>query len=673
MRTGLPSSPGPLRRRERAGRTVRGRALRETMAHVPHTDQTHPDLGVDTAVRRVRDHLAALELPFETATAGEDRAERERTLHQIEDYVLPRLDSLDAPLLAVVGGSTGAGKSTLVNALVGHEVSRSSALRPTTRQPLLLHNPADAHWFTGPRVLPDLARVTVHRDASAGPVEPDQSAMDTVALVAEPALPAGIALVDAPDIDSVADQNRALARQLLEAADLWIFTTTAHRYADAVPWQLLDQAAARDITVAVVLGRVPEGAAADITPDLQRMLTERGLGDARIHVIPETRFDERGLLPAEHVEGLRTWLEMLAADAQARGAVARRTVDGVLGQLAARVAELARAEEDQRHAADLLARVVGDSTQQAVDRVHEATSDGTLLRGEVLARWQDFVGTGEFFRGVETAIGRVRDRLGALVRGRPAPAEEVETALETGLHAVMVEAAAAAAEQIERRWAAEPAGRALVAGRDLGALPADTSERAAAVVRDWQSDVLALIREEGAGKRTRARLAATGVNGAAVALMVISFASTGGLVGLEIGIAGGAAVVGQKLLESIFGEDAVRRMARRANELLERRVRALLETVLADRFLPLLRLDREPQATEELRALVPVLRRGVDAGLDGPGGPAPEAPARHDAAAPAPADDAAPAPAAALDAADTDTDTDAPARPEAGEHEEGTR
>ena len=142
--------------------------------------------------------------------------------------------------------------------------------------------------------------------------------------------------------------------------------------------------------------RVPEGAAADITPDLQRMLTERGLADARIHVIPETRFDERGLLPQEHVAGLRAWLETLAADAQARGAVARRTVDGVLGQLAARVADLARAEEEQRHAADLLARIVGDSTDQAVGRVREATSDGTLLRGEVLSRWQDFVGTGEF-------------------------------------------------------------------------------------------------------------------------------------------------------------------------------------------------------------------------------------------------------------------------------------
>ena len=588
----------------------------------PYTAPAGPvtGIGVDTAVRRVRAHLDAVELPFATPTAEADRAERERTRHQIDDYVLPRLDSLDAPLLAVVGGSTGAGKSTLVNALVGHEVSRSSALRPTTRQPLLLHHPEDAHWFTGPRVLPDLARVTVHRSEAAGPVEPDSGAMDTVALVAEPSLPAGIAIVDAPDIDSVADANRALSRQLLEAADLWIFTTTAHRYADAVPWELLDQAAARDITVAVVLGRVPDGAEQDIEPDLRRMLTAHGLPDARIHVIPETRFDERGLLPDEHVAGLRTWLTALGEDAQARGVVARRTVDGVLAQLAGRVEEIAGAERAQQETAARLAAIVSDATEHAVETVHRSTSDGTLLRGEVLARWQDFVGTGEFFRGLETAIGRVRDRIGALVRGRPAPPEEVEDALETGLHAVLVEAAASAAENIERRWRAEPAGRVLVTGRDLGSLPEDTSDRAAALVRDWQSDVLALIQEEGAGRRTQARLAAFGVNGAAVALMVITFASTAGLSGIEIGIAGGAAAVGQKLLESIFGEDAVRRMAQRAGEILDARVRVLLDEVLGGRFLPLLALERGPEDTAALRGLVPVLRHGVDAGLDGPGG-----------------------------------------------------
>lgn len=600
------------------------------------TDLTSPSaaapIGVDTAVRRVRAHLDALELPFATATVGADRAEAERTRHQIDDYVLPRLDSLDAPLLAVVGGSTGAGKSTLVNALVGHEVSRSSALRPTTRQPLLLHHPDDAHWFTGSRVLPDLARVTVHRSASAGPVEPDSQAMDTVALVAEPSLPQGIAIVDAPDIDSVADQNRALARQLLEAADLWIFTTTAHRYADAVPWELLDQAAARDITVAVVLGRVPEGAGEAIAPDLRRMLVEHGLPEAPIHVVPETRFGEDGLLPAEHVADLRAWLTSLAEDAQARSAVARRTVDGVLTQLAGRVEALAEAEHGQQETAARLAGIVADSTELAMETVHRATSDGTLLRGEVLARWQDFVGTGEFFRGLESAVGRVRDRLGALVRGRPAPPEEVEDALETGLHAVLVEAVASAVEQVERRWRSEPAGRALVEGRDLGSLPAGTSERAATLVREWQGDVLALIQEEGAGRRTRARLAAFGVNGAAVALMVISFASTAGLSGIELGIAGGAAAVGQKLLESIFGEDAVRRMARRASELLDERVRVLLEDVVGGRFLPLLRLERAAEDTAALRALVPTLRRGVAAGVDGPRpDAAPDAPPRETA------------------------------------------
>ena len=580
------------------------------MTNPPHRDAT-PLESVQDTVRAARSHTDAVELSLETSGVAEQRALRERTLHQIDDYVLPRLDSLDAPLLAVVGGSTGAGKSTLVNAMVGHEVSRSSALRPTTRQPLLLHHPDDEHWFSGPRVLPELSRVRVHRSASAGPVEPDGSAMDTVALVAEPALPAGIAIVDAPDIDSVADDNRALSRQLLEAADLWIFTTTAHRYADAVPWQLLGEAAARDITVAVVLGRVPEGAAEDIVPDLRRMLSDRGLAEAPVHVIPETRFDERGLLPEEHVAGLRRWLTDLAEDAAARSAVARRTVDGVLAQLAERVDALADAEVEQQSAADALARIVADATDRAGTVVEEATSDGTLLRGEVLARWQDFVGTGEFFRGLESGIGRMRDRLAAIVRGRPAPPEQVETALETGLHAVIVEAAAHAAEDVERRWKAEPAGRAVLAGRNLGALPTGFSEEAAGVIRGWQQDVLALIQEEGAGRRTKARLAAFGVNGAAVALMVISFASTGGLVGLEVGIAGGTAVVGQKLLESIFGEDAVRRMAKKANDLLEVRVRRLLDGALSEQFLPLVERTRTAEDAAALRRLAPSLRAGL--------------------------------------------------------------
>ena len=63
-------------------------------------------------------------------------------------------------MLTVVGGSTGAGKSTLVNSLVRHRVTEPGVIRPTTRAPVLVHHPDDAHWFTDDRILPGLARST---------------------------------------------------------------------------------------------------------------------------------------------------------------------------------------------------------------------------------------------------------------------------------------------------------------------------------------------------------------------------------------------------------------------------------------------------------------------------------------------------------------------------------
>jgi hypothetical protein len=69
-------------------------------------------------------------------------------------------------------------------------------------------------------------------------------------LVPTTALQPGLALLDSPDIDSVLAENRALANQLLAAADAWLFVTTAARYADAVPWEFLRRA--REI----VLGKI---------------------------------------------------------------------------------------------------------------------------------------------------------------------------------------------------------------------------------------------------------------------------------------------------------------------------------------------------------------------------------------------------------------------------------
>lgn len=612
MSTPPPVPPRPLRRPGAGSAAAPGSP--------PRGDRSAAEISADAVglLESLLQEVSATRFPLRLDGAAASERTRNAAAHQVEDYVLPRYRSLDAPLLAVVGGSTGAGKSTLVNALVGHPVTRAGAIRPTTRQPILLHHPEDAEWFTTARILPHLSRITGHRvgpdertsgvSADRAGVDPDPAAMDSVVLVAETGLPAGLALLDAPDIDSISEDNRRLAGQLLSAADLWIFVTTANRYADAVPWQLLLDAAARDITVAVVLDRVPAGTEGEVAADLRRMLTAQGLAHAELFVVPESSLDDRGMLPAGVVNPLRGWLGALAATGGTRSEVARRTLNGVVRQLGGRAEELAAAEDDQRAAAARLEADAASAYARAQTNVLAATQDGTLLRGEVLHRWQDFVGTGEFFRQLESGIGRLRDRLGAMLRGRPAPAEDVEVAIETGLHAVIVEQAAAAAEETEERWRQDAAGRPLVQGSDLGRLPEDFSERAAAEVRGWQGDLMRLIETEGAGKRTMARISALGVNSVAVTLMVVSFASTGGLLGIEVGIAGGTAVVGQKLLESIFGEDAVRRLARRSQENLHARVEMLLEQD-SRRFTALLDQVRTPEDTQRLRELIPALDR----------------------------------------------------------------
>ena len=131
------------------------------------------------------------------------------------------------------------------------------------------------------------------------------------------------------------DAGRAVQRraQLLAAADLWVFVTTANRYADAVPWRLLLDAASRDITVAVVLDRVPAAAEDEVSADLQSMLSREGMGGARLFVVPEVALDGMGMLPPAAVEPLRLWLQVLAADAAGRADIARRTLNGTVKAL----------------------------------------------------------------------------------------------------------------------------------------------------------------------------------------------------------------------------------------------------------------------------------------------------------------------------------------------------
>jgi GTPase Era involved in 16S rRNA processing len=182
----------------------------------------------------------------------------------------------------VIGGPTGAGKSTLVNSLVRSPVSPTGILRPTTRRPVLVSHPRS--W------------ASMHRH--------------NLIPISASALPAGVALIDAPDINSIDQANRDLANELFDDADLWVFVTTAARYADAEAWRHLRAAQERKVGLAVVLDRVPPQAVEEILPHLTELLGE----PVPLFVVPDSQLDRQGMLPERVVTPIWEFLHKCASD-----------------------------------------------------------------------------------------------------------------------------------------------------------------------------------------------------------------------------------------------------------------------------------------------------------------------------------------------------------------------
>jgi hypothetical protein len=331
--------------------------------------------------------------------------------------------------------------------------------------------------------------------------------------------------------------------------------------------------------------------------------------DAELLVVPEVVLED-GLLPRGPLAPVRQWLDGLAADAQARADLIRRTLSGALASLPARAGTVERAVAEQLAAAAEL-RTETDLAYAAARReIEDALRSGSLLRGEVLARWHDVVGTGDVMRAMHTRIGSARDRLKSILTGKPGADEELRVAVEHRLEAVVLAAGERAAERVARSWGERPAGRALLEatpGLDRAAdrLRVDTEEQ----VREWQGYVMELVRSEGASKRASARLASLGVNGAGLTVMLAVFAHTGGLTGVEAVVAGGTSALGQKVLEAIFGDQAVRELAAQARQDLGERADRLLRADAA-RFDALIEgAATEADGLARLHAAIDAVRR----------------------------------------------------------------
>src|SRR5216683_1762269 len=273
---------------------------------------------LEAALIALRRRIVDVNLVYETKGAEATRAERRKLLGQIDDYLLPRIRQSEAPILVALVGSTGAGKSTLVNSIVGAQVSATGIRRPTTNSPVLACHPDEADWFAENVFLP-----TVPRVRQEGLARPGRDGL--LVLAASEGMPRGVAMLDTPDIDSVVRAHYEFAHQFLDASDLWLFMTSASRYADGPVWEILQHARDRKASLGVVLSRIPQAYRTELVDHFNAMLDANGIAAADRFVIQETPLVD-GMLPSDAYQPVRDWLADTAARADRRVAVLSQTM-----------------------------------------------------------------------------------------------------------------------------------------------------------------------------------------------------------------------------------------------------------------------------------------------------------------------------------------------------------
>jgi GTP-binding protein EngB required for normal cell division len=160
-------------------------------------------------------------------------------------------------------GPTGGGKSSLLNALAGDQVSEPGVRRPTTD-----HTVAAVWGDEDPGDLLGWLGVTRwHRVEGAG------GELD------------GLVLLDVPDHDSLALEHRVEMERIADHADLLVWVTDAEKYADRSLHRYLRELVGRDPLVMVALNKADllEGEAlAACRSDLARLLVADGLPGATV-------------------------------------------------------------------------------------------------------------------------------------------------------------------------------------------------------------------------------------------------------------------------------------------------------------------------------------------------------------------------------------------------------
>src|SRR5215470_6953410 len=607
---GADDAPPPAARRPGQPRPPQAQVTSAPEPAEPAEEADEPHARVDArkleaALLELRDAVGKTQLLLDFPGIGTARAERQQVLSQIDDYLLPRLRQSGAPILIAMVGSTGAGKSTLLNSIAGSQVSATGIRRPTTNSPVLACHPEEVGWFAENVFLPTLPRVR-----QQGLARPGRDGL--LVLATSEGMPRGIALLDTPDIDSVVAAHRQFARQFLDASDLWLFVTTARRYADAVVWEMLKDARDRGASLGIVLSRVPPAAGPQLSDHFNAMLEANGLGDVQRFVVPETIVTD-GQLPGDVSAQVKAWLEDTSRRDERRIAILTQTMSGVLDSFEARIPALAELAQTQVALQSELRSAAQAAYAAALAEHDEAIRSGSLLRGEVLARWQDFAGTGDLIRTLEVRRGKRRPERSKRHAAISARAHALKTAIRLSVEALTTSLADRAADDAMERWRSSPAGAGLLtearqvqqapAGAELayaslrkwegelqwgfpgfqtdlaaslpeggvdalGTSSADLPRRVAQAVAAWQDHLLHLVQTEKVTRRSISRVVSFDPESLAM-VMTIGVLGYGAA---DVIVSEGASVVPQRLLTSLFGAGLMRDIGGQARQDLHERI-----------------------------------------------------------------------------------------------------
>ncbi|MGC5615959.1 hypothetical protein [Georgenia sp. Z1491] len=477
--------------------------------------------------------LRELRLPLDIPGAEEARGRRRRVLTELEVRLLPRLREDSAPAIVVLGGSSGAGKSTLLNSLVGEEISLAGVLRPTTRTAILAAHTDDA------------------------PALEDNPLLELAHLVPTDEVPRGVAVLDAPDLDSVEARNRQLSARLVEAADLWVFVTTPVRYGDELPWSALAAAHARGVTVAVVLNRAGDRVRRDVEQDLTRRLQALGASDAPIFVVPDVG-PNHGPLPPARVAELRQWLALVARS-RAGSMLRRQTTRTTWAALREDLLAIADAADAQVRRAEDLTGLVDDAVAGPLQGVRADVADPALAHGSPTTRWLALASTGGPLARLAARPSRLRAGRSRVREERRRAAVSVGAQVDGPVHDTILRHVRVADAAMTSRW--EDGGAAeILAGervhRSRG--PEALAERA---VEGWQDAVAEEVAAVLPGTVAAEALGADGVAG-------LVRAAAAGLAGPATALRGLFPADGERLVQSArerladLAQGAVRDVAR---------------------------------------------------------------------------------------------------------------